>query len=169
MKCFEIKKGKIIKGFPVFPLSSPDVVIKKGRIYTAGFLLEAPPEDDEGFTNMLSTDLSAASELTCFELTKADNRKTYKHSLVMINPVEVRRAPDLGDSSDIVYRSPTVAILRCPLEGCVLRDLITDGRLYISNPRVPLKVVTKGGGAYAEVVRSAIEHRRKKETIVYAY
>lgn len=168
MKCFTIKEGKVTAGISVDVPHDPAVVFKDGVVREAGFILETFMDDDEGFTHMLKTDLSSASELAAFELTPSSKRAKRTHILVAVDPSEVRRAEELGDTSDVVHRGRSMLVFRCPVQACVLADVKIHGRFY-SVVRGVLKVMPGKGGRVSKLKRSLVEERRKKETMVYEY
>lgn len=167
MKCFSIKSGEVAKGVPDTIPHDPAVKsTKTGMITEAEFVLEASDKEDD-FGDIMDEDLSGASELAYFELTKAAKKTRGKKAppddyiLVAFDPAEYRRAPEYGDQSEILYKSIGTYLALVQVENCYLfphasKDCcftVKDGKLV--KDELTFKDVKA-------MDRSAIERRRER-------
>lgn len=167
MKCFSIKAGEIVVGVPDTLPHHPKVIIKKGMIINAQAELEIIDDDDD-FQDMLTDDLSSASELAYFELVKSPAKSKDKYILLAYNPQEYRLAREYGDNSDILYRSPDIFVVRAPFKKCCLFPRASTGYCF----RIPKDALVRELADTKKrqaLDRFQIEERRKACTTVYRF
>lgn len=158
MKCFWINKGKIVEGLPTEVPYDPAVEISDGIVPRADFLLEST--DDEGQDRM-KENLSAASELAYFELIP-EFKKKYTTVLIAFDPTEYRLAPDGGDNSEVLYRSPELFVIKSPYDQCLLMPIGSAPSSYyytIVKQKLVKRKIDDAFEAYLE--RFSILARRK--------